>query len=77
MQRQLAKRIVADPAILGGKPVLAGTRISVEHVLAQLGRGATVEDVTREYGLARDDVLAALRFAAAQIAHDTVLPATG
>jgi uncharacterized protein (DUF433 family) len=75
MQRQLAERIVADPGILGGKPVVAGTRVSVEHVVGQLGRGASVDDVAREYDLTRDDVLAALRFAASSIACDTFLPA--
>jgi uncharacterized protein (DUF433 family) len=75
MQQQLAEGIVADPEILGGKPIIAGTRISVEHVLGQLGRGAGVDDLVREHGLTREDVLAALRFAAAHVARDTVLPA--
>jgi uncharacterized protein (DUF433 family) len=65
----LAERIVAGPAILGGKPIIAGTRLSVEFVLGQLGRGVSVDDVARDYEISRDDVLAALRFAATVVAN--------
>ena len=59
------ERIVSDPAIMVGKPTIKGTRITVELILEDLGSGATVEDVLADYPhLSRDDVLAALRFAA-------------
>jgi uncharacterized protein (DUF433 family) len=72
-QIRLADRIVADGEILGGKPVIAGTRLSVEFILGQLGRGVPVDDVVREYGVAREDVLAAIRFPAGAIGREIVL----
>ena len=58
-------RIVCDPAIMGGKPTVRGTRITVELILDDLGHGASIEDITRDYPhLTRQDVLAALQFAA-------------
>ena len=56
-------RIVSDPTILLGKPVIEGTRISVEQILDELSQGATVDDVMVEYDLSREAVLAALRHA--------------
>lgn len=56
-------RIVSDPTILLGKPVIEGTRISVELILDELSQGATVDDVMVEYDLSREAVLAALRHA--------------
>ncbi|MBI5362254.1 MAG: DUF433 domain-containing protein [Planctomycetes bacterium] len=43
------ERIVADPKVLVGKPVMRDTRISVELVLELLGRGTTIDDVLRQY----------------------------
>ncbi len=48
-------RIVSDPRILAGKPVIKGTRLSVDFILNLLGHSATVEEILNEYGgLARD-----------------------
>jgi uncharacterized protein (DUF433 family) len=56
-------RIVIDPALCNGRPVLAGTRITVQTVLEFLGAGDSIEDVLEEYPtLTRDDVLACLRY---------------
>lgn len=63
--RQLTPRIESDPDILRGKPVIAGTRLSVETILAALASGDTVEEVLDSYPfLAREDVSAALEYAA-------------
>jgi uncharacterized protein (DUF433 family) len=57
--------IVSDPKILAGKPVVAGTRISVELILEKLGSGETVEQLLDSHPrLTREGVLAALEFAA-------------
>jgi len=57
--------IVCDPKILAGKPVVAGTRISVELILEKLGSGETVEQLLDSHPrLTREGVLAALQFAA-------------
>jgi uncharacterized protein (DUF433 family) len=64
MAKQIAPGITADPRIQGGRPVIEGTRVPAELVLGQLGGGMTIEQVMDEYDLKRDDILAALRYAA-------------
>ena len=60
-------RIVVDPAIRSGKPCVKGTRISVYDILEYLAGGMSEDDVLRDFqGLAREDVRAALEFAAAR-----------
>jgi uncharacterized protein (DUF433 family) len=57
-------RIIIDPNVLVGKPIIKGTRISVEFVIDLLGRGWTVEQILREYDhLTADDVQACLAYA--------------
>ena len=57
--------ITADPGILGGKPVIAGTRISVQLVLEKLRDGWTIDDLLDDYPkLTREQIEAALRYAA-------------
>jgi uncharacterized protein (DUF433 family) len=55
-------RIVLDPAICHGKPVIRGTRVPVTVVVGSLAGGMTFEGVQREYDLTEDDIRAALRF---------------
>ncbi len=56
--------IVVDPDIMLGKPVLAGTRITVELILEKLAAGETIEQILEEYPrLTRDSILAALAYA--------------
>ena len=58
-------RIVSDPAVLGGKPVVKGTRISVEFLLELFASGATRVDVLERYPhLTAEDVEEALRYSA-------------
>jgi uncharacterized protein (DUF433 family) len=58
------ERIAVDPKVLGGKPVIKGTRIAVEFVIDRLARGWTTEQVLREYDhLAPEDVQACLAYA--------------
>lgn len=59
------KRIEINPAILGGKPVIRGTRISVELILRELAAGMTPEELVAEYpSLTLEDIYAAQNFAA-------------
>ena len=55
-------RIVLDPAICHGKPIIRGTRLPVTVVVGSLAGGMTFEEVQREYDLTADDIRAALRF---------------
>jgi uncharacterized protein (DUF433 family) len=68
-------RIVLDPAILAGKPIVRGTRLSVEHVLALLAQGWTSDDLTAEYpGLTQDDVRACIAYAHEIVSRERVFP---
>ena len=55
-------RIVLDPAVSHGKPVIRGTRVPVTVVVGRLAGGMTFEEVQREYDVTADDIRAALRF---------------
>jgi len=70
-------RITLDPDILAGKPVVKGTRLSVEFILDLLGRGWTADDVLQEYDqLTAEDLQACLAYASAvlQSEHVHLLP---
>jgi uncharacterized protein (DUF433 family) len=57
------ERIVIDPKICHGKPVIKGTRMPVALVVGSLAGGMSFEDVQREYDLTPEDIRAALKFA--------------
>ena len=60
-------RIVVDPEIRGGKPCIKGTRITVYDILEYLAGGMSEDDMLRDFqGIAREDIRAALEFAAAR-----------
>jgi uncharacterized protein (DUF433 family) len=70
----LTDRIEMNPRVMLGKPVLRGTRIPVELVLRKLGEGASEADILDAYPrLTREDIHAAIRFAADTIAHEEVV----
>ena len=65
MENQLLERIALNPKVMTGKPVIRGTRLTVEYILNLLAHGATVTDILQEYdGLAPEDIQACLLFAA-------------
>jgi len=72
MMIELAPRIVVDPAIRFGKPVIQGTRVPVELVLAKLGGGMDFSEVAEEYELAVEDIRAALSYAAKLVASEEI-----
>ncbi|BAS29288.1 DUF433 domain-containing protein [Limnochorda pilosa] len=60
----LMDRIVVDPGIFGGKPIIRGLRVAVEHILGMLAAGETSERIVKEYPfLEREDIQACLLFA--------------
>jgi uncharacterized protein (DUF433 family)/predicted nuclease of predicted toxin-antitoxin system len=72
----LRERIVIDPDILVGKPVIRGTRIAVELVVELLGRGYTKEQVLQQYDhLAPEDIQACLAYAAEVLQSEKVYAA--
>lgn len=65
----LTERIVVDPEILAGKPVVRGTRLAVEFILELLAAGQSESEVLANYpGLSREDILACLSYAS-YLAH--------
>lgn len=66
-------RIVIDPNVLVGKPIIKGTRISVEFVVDLLGRGWSVEQILKEYDhLTREDIQACLAYAGDMLKSERV-----
>lgn len=73
--QELLGRIVSRQDILGGKPVIKGTRLSVEYILNLLAHGSTVDDILREYkGLLKEDIQACLLFATKSLEDTTFMP---
>lgn len=57
-------KIISNPKILGGKPIIAGTRISVELIMNFLAAGMNVDEIITEYSeLKRNEILAAIEYA--------------
>jgi len=68
-------RIVINKKILAGKPIIKGTRISVEFIMELVSSGMNVDDILNEYShLKKEDVLAALEYATRIIRHEEVYP---
>ncbi len=66
----LSERIVVDPEVLAGKPVIRGTRLAVEFILELRAAGQSEDEVLANYpGLTRSDILACLSYAS-YLAHE-------
>ncbi len=67
------ERIIVDPNILVGKPVIRGTRIAVEFIIDLLAEGWSYEEILRNYPqLSREDILAALKYVAETVKSERV-----
>ena len=67
--------ITINPKIAHGKPIIAGTRITVELILELLSSGMSAGDITTEYPhLTKEQVLEAIRYAQAAVKHDEIIP---
>ena len=74
-EEKLLQRITVNPAIFGGKPIIGGRRLAVEHVLGMLAAGDTVETILEGYPwLEREDVLACIVYARRLVGHERVEP---
>lgn len=68
-------RITVNPEILAGKPIIKGTRISVEHILDLLGNDWTIETILENYPqLKKQDITAVLRYATQMMKEEKVYP---
>jgi uncharacterized protein (DUF433 family) len=69
-------RIKRDPKVMFGKPVIAGTRITVEHILRCLGAGDTVEEIVESHPhLTKEDIRAAQAYAADYLPREGLIAA--
>ncbi len=68
----IAPRVTVDEKVRFGKPVIAGTRVSVDLMVGKFAGGMMVEQVMKEYALLREGVLAALSYAARAIGDEQV-----
>ena len=72
---KLLERITVNTAIFGGKPIIRGRRLAVEHVLAMLAAGDSAETICQGYPwLESDDVRACLVYARRLVGHERVVP---
>ncbi|MBI4849243.1 MAG: DUF433 domain-containing protein [Nitrospiraceae bacterium] len=68
---KLLKRIAVNPRIMLGKPVIKGTRLTVEIIVEKIAYGESIEDIRKEYPFLKvDDIRAALLYAAKRLAHE-------
>jgi uncharacterized protein (DUF433 family) len=71
----LLNRISTNPKVMVGKPVIKGTRLTVEHILNLLAHGATTTELLAEYeGLVEADIQACLLFAARSLESTSFMP---
>ena len=64
--------IVIDEKIRFGKPIISGTRITVDEILGALASGMNFEEIKKEYGVNKDGIIAALRYAAEIVSEERV-----
>ncbi|MGR3174153.1 MAG: DUF433 domain-containing protein [Candidatus Scalindua sp.] len=68
------RRIVSDPDIMLGKPVVKGTRITVELILRKMAEGMTIEELLEAYPhITKDDILAAVSYSADVISREELI----
>ena len=73
--QQLLERITADPAVMAGRPVIKGTRLTADFILNLLAHGATTQEILDEYdGLIEADIQACLLFATKSLEETTFMP---
>ena len=71
----LLRRVTVNPKIFGGKPIIRGRRLAVEHVLGMLAAGDAIETIREGYPwMEKEDVLACLAYARRLVAHERVEP---
>lgn len=73
MKAEWKKRIEINPDIMGGKPVIKGTRVPVEIIVGGLAGGMTAEEVCKEYRIKIEDVRAALAYAAETLSEEHLI----
>lgn len=74
-KNSLLERIIVDPEIMTGKPIIKGTRLTVQYIIGLLAQGASMEEIIQEYeGITHQDILACLCFATEMLENTTFSP---
>ena len=77
MKEDLLERITLSLKVMAGKPIIKGTRLTVEHILNLLAHGATTEEILEEYqGLKPEDIQACFLFATKSVGDINFMPLT-
>lgn len=75
MEKKLLSRVVINPKIMVGKPVIKGTRIPVELILKKLAQDIDVKEILEDYpNLTKEDIKAAIMYAESLVENERVLP---
>lgn len=70
--KEIAPKIIVDPKVRFGKPVIRGTRITVEEVLGFVTGGMNYEEIEKEYGIKKEEVVAAINYAASFLKGEVI-----
>ncbi len=68
------ERIIVDPKVMHGKPVIKGTRVPVDVILGGLVAGMEYEEIEREYGVTKQDIIATIEYAAKFVIGEEIKP---
>ena len=72
-QDELIRRVTVDPKIFGGKPIIRGKRLAVEHILGMLAAGDSPDTILKGYGwLEMEDIQACLVYAHKLVSHERI-----
>jgi len=73
--QQLLERITCDQRVMVGKPVIRGTRLTVEYILNLMAHGSTIQEILDEYeGVTSEDIQACLLFASQSLSNTAFMP---
>ncbi len=71
--KMFEKRVIIDPEIRHGKPIIKGTRVSIEVILGSLAGGMEIKDIAKEYDIKKEDVQAAAEYAMKIVANEEIV----
>lgn len=71
--KEIMPRIMIDPEILGGKPIIKGTRIPVDVIVGHVAAGDTIEKIVESFDVEKADVQAALAFASTLVSEQRII----
>jgi uncharacterized protein (DUF433 family) len=69
---ELSLGITVDPSVRFGKPVILGTRVPVDTIIARVASGISIKEVAEEYGISEKDIYNALHYAALRLSEEQV-----